>query len=174
MQSFEFNVVHRPSARMGHVDALSRLFGVLVVEDNPFEWNLMILQNKDAKIKDIANKLENAKDPQYELRNSLVYKKHSDKLLFLLPEKMEQHVLFRYHNEMGHVGASKMLDNIRNTYWFPEIRKKCNEHIKNCLKCISFSPTSGKVEGSLHPIPKGRIPFEIIHVTWGRSISKLL
>lgn len=50
LQNFDYKIVHRSSTRMGHVDALSRSFGILVVEDNPFEWNLTILHNKDPKI----------------------------------------------------------------------------------------------------------------------------
>jgi len=36
--------------------------------------------------------------------------------------------------------------------------------VRHCLKCISFSPLSGKREGHLHPIPKGNLPFETIHI----------
>lgn len=61
---------------------------------------------------------------------------------------MENHVLFRYHNEMNHIGADKIIDTIRRTvYWFPQIREKCKNHVKHCLKCVSFSPPSGKSEG---------------------------
>jgi len=34
-------------------------------------------------------------------------------------------------------------------------------HIGNCLRCVAFSPKSGKEEGLLHSIPKGNVPFEI-------------
>jgi len=44
---------------MKHIDALSRSFGILAIEDNPFEWNLMVLQTKDPNIKRLINKLEN-------------------------------------------------------------------------------------------------------------------
>jgi len=57
-----------------------------------------------------------------------------------------EHVLFRYHNKMGHVGTNKMIENIRATYWFPNIRQKYEEHVRHCLKCILFSPGSGKAE----------------------------
>jgi len=128
LQNFDFKVVHRPGTRMGHVDALSRSFGVLVVEDNPFEWNLTVLQCRDPTIKDISQKLESAEDPNYELRNGLVYKKQGTDLLFVVPELMIRHVLYRYHDEMGHVGSGKMIDAIRRTYWFPRIRERCEEH----------------------------------------------
>lgn len=143
-----------------------------MVEHNPFEWNLIVLQGSDPTIKEIALKLESTEDSQYELRNGLVYKKHEERLLFLVPERMENHVLFRYHNEMGHMRSGKMIDAIRRTYWFPRIREKCEEHIRYCLKCISFSPTCGKLEGYLHPIPKGNLPFETIHVDHFGPVDK--
>lgn len=82
----------------------------------------------------------------------------------MVPSKMENHVLFHYHNEMGHVGISKMIELIKNTYWFPQIKEKCENHIQNCLKCIAFSPSSGKTEGTLYRIPKGNMPFMTIHI----------
>lgn len=59
---------------MGHVDALSRSFGILLIEDNPFEWNLSICQSKNPKISVIANKLGKTEDPIYEMRNGIIYK----------------------------------------------------------------------------------------------------
>lgn len=37
-------------------------------------------------------------------------------------------------------------------------------YIANCLKCIAYSPDAGQKEGVLHPIPKGNLPFETLHV----------
>jgi len=149
---------------MKHVDALSRSFAILVVEDNPFEWNLTISQQRDPFIKEIAQRLEKTNDPQYEMRNGLIYKKKENELLFVIPAKMEKNVLFHYHNEMGHVGVEKMIESIRRTYWIPRIKEKCEEHVRQCLKCISFEPMSGKREGYLHPIPKGSAPFNTLHI----------
>lgn len=44
------------------------------------------------------------------------------------------------------------------------MRAKANSYVRNCLKCIAFTPKSGKIEGLLNPIPKGNVPFETIHV----------
>lgn len=71
---------------------------------------LLVLQGRNPRIKAMAQRLESEEDQQYELRNGLVYKKHGSNLLFLVPEQMEGHVLFRYHNEMGHVGSSKIIE----------------------------------------------------------------
>ena len=53
MQSYDYETEHRPANRMQHVDTLSRAFNVLVIEDNPFEWNLSVCQNQDPKIVEI-------------------------------------------------------------------------------------------------------------------------
>jgi len=47
-----------------------------------------------------------------------------------------------------------------------------NCHIKKCLKCIAFSPINGKVEGLIHSIPKGNVPFNILHVDHLGPIDK--
>lgn len=172
LQCYDFEIVHRPGNRMTHVDALSRSFGILVVEDNPFEWNLSICQSQDPKISAIASRLEKVNDPQYELRNGIVYKKQGGDLLFFVPERMESHVLFRYHNEMGHLAIGKTTEAIRRTYWFPKMRDKVDNHIRNCLKCISFTPSSGKIEGYMNPIPKGTMPFETLHIDHLGPIDK--
>lgn len=44
------------------------------------------------------------------------------------------------------------------------MKAKIRTHIQNCIKCISFSKPSGKVEGFIYGIPKGNVPFEVVHV----------
>lgn len=48
----------------------------------------------------------------------------------------------------------------------------CNTFDKNCLKCISFSSPSGKLEGYLNPIPNGNIPFETLRVDHYGPVNK--
>ncbi|KMQ83578.1 hypothetical protein RF55_19624 [Lasius niger] len=78
---------------MAYVDALSRSFGILVIDDNLFEWNLTVLQGRDPRIRAMAQRLESEEDQQYELRSGLVYKMHGTNLLFLVHEQMEGHVV---------------------------------------------------------------------------------
>ena len=44
------------------------------------------------------------------------------------------------------------------------MRKKVKIYIGNCLRCIEFSPFSGKAEGYLHSIKKDNVPFRTIHI----------
>lgn len=44
------------------------------------------------------------------------------------------------------------------------MKKKVEKHLKSCLKCIAFTPNSGKPEGTLHNIPQSDVPFATIHI----------
>ena len=96
------------------------------------------------------------------MRNGLIYRKHNNGILFYVPEKMENHIL-KNHDELGYFGAEKTTKAISN-YWFSNIVEKVKVYVANCLKCIAFSPSAGKGEGRLNPIPKGETPFSTYHV----------
>ena len=165
LQQYDYEIEHRPGAKLCHVDALSRCHSVLVLEANTFEQTLSIKQDRDPDIREIREVLETGEDKFYELRDGLVYRKIKNReLLFYVPLSMEDNVIRTCHDDIGHVGVGKVVENISRVYWFPRMREKVKRYVSNCLKCVEFSPTSGKQEGFLHPVPKGGLPFQAIHV----------
>jgi len=72
---------------------------------------------------------------------------------------------------MGHVEVDKMVDSITKSYWFLNIRRKAQNHVVNCPKCIAFSKKSGKTEGFLHSNPKGANPFKVIQIDHNGPIN---
>lgn len=164
LQNFNYRVEHRASTRMSHVDALSRNTNILVISDDPFEIALASAQQNDAIIKDIVSKLEKSESSLYELNNGLVYRKNKDNLLFYVPGNMESRIIQTHHDNLCHVGTAKCYEYLRKSYWFPDMKNKIKAHIATCLKCIYYSPISGKVEGRLHNIPKGEAPFDTLHI----------
>lgn len=172
LEAFDMTLEHRSGDKMRHVDALSRATNIMIVEDNTFESNLIICQNRDQKIKDLRQKLEKQEDKLFEMRNGLIYRKRNNEILFYVPEQMENHIFRKYHDELGHFGVDKTVESILNNYWFPNFKEKAKIYISNCLKCIAFSPSTGKGEGSLNPIPKGETPFVTYHVDHLGPIDK--
>jgi len=47
-------------------------------------------------------------------------------------------VIYKYHNELEHIGRDKMMDAIFKTLWFKNMKVKCSSHIDNCLICVAF------------------------------------
>lgn len=163
-QEYDYTLEHREGSKMSHVDGLSRSNGILVIEDNSFEFSLALCQGRDAKIKALFKELEQKEHKIFELRNGLIYKKRGENLLFYVPRDMEPNILYKYHDEMGHIGIDKVCEIVQRHYWFPNLKKKVTTHVRNCLKCIAFSPTSGKVERKLHGESKEGTPFEVMHI----------
>jgi len=144
-----------------------------VLEGSTFEKTLSVCQDRDDEILKIRNSLEKGDVKYYELRNGLVYRKDkTKKLLFYVPRFMESNVIRTCHDDLGHVGIDKVIENIARVYWFPRMREKVRDHILNCLRCIKFSPSTGKTEGYLHSIPKESLPFDTVHVDHLGSLEK--
>jgi len=43
----------------------------------------------------------------FEMKNGLAYRKHQRQILFYVPAALESSVMYKYHNEMSHVGPKK-------------------------------------------------------------------
>lgn len=164
LQNFNYELEHREGNKMKHVDALSRINSILILEENTFEQNLSIAQNLDQNIVSLKEVLGTKEDKNFELRNGLVYKKFKNKILFYVPQAMESQVIQNCHDQLGHLGENKTVEYILRSYWFPELREKVKLYIKNCLKCLTYSPVYGNSEGILHSIPKGDKPFLTLHI----------
>lgn len=164
LQNFDYTTEHREGKRMAHVDSLSRINFVYAINDNSLENNLIITQSRDKNIVKIRELLDKSEQKFFVMRNGIVYRKQNDLILFNVPEEMEKNVIFKYYDESGHLASEKTYKLIKRNYWFPEMKKKIVEHIKNCCKCIAFNPITGKKEGLVHTIPKGDKTFETLHI----------
>lgn len=99
LQNYDYVLEHRPICT-----------NILILEPNTFEENLIIFQGKDIKLVELKETLEKTEHNLYEMRIGVFYKKkQGSSLLFYVPSDMEYHVLYKYHEEMGHVGIDKKL-----------------------------------------------------------------
>jgi len=108
----------------------------------------------------------------YEMRNGLIYRKKGNRVLFFVPRAMEQDLLHKYHNDFGHFRTDKTLALLQEAYWFPNMKAKVQNYIRNCTKCIAFSKISGKTEGFMYSIPKDNVSFMTIHVEHFGSVDR--
>lgn len=166
LRNYDYSLEHLSGEQMKHADALSRKSHILVITENTFEQNLAILQNLDSEIVAIRQKLEQSQDKYYELNNGLVYRKDKNASLFYVPASMERNVIIAAYKEVGHQGINKTTDYLGTVYWFPKMKSKVQEEINTCMKCITYSTVKNRVEGKLHSIDKGKIPFDTLHIDY--------
>ncbi|XP_011701332.1 PREDICTED: uncharacterized protein K02A2.6-like [Wasmannia auropunctata] len=162
LQNYQFELVHRASGKMMHVDCLSRHFGTVCMLN--IEDELMYKQLMDPKLKEIATELEFKENKYFVLIDGLLFRHVQDKQLFVVPESMIHHVIRIYHDEMGHVGADKTVQGILAHYWFPCLRHRVKQYIENCVTCLGYAIAAGKAEGEMELVDSGKVPMSMIHV----------
>lgn len=149
LQEFDCSFEYRPGTRMAHVDALSRnpvnpalpethVLDVLTVEKD--DW-ISTVQMVDDEIKSIKTILENPDidkivDVQnnYCLKNDRVFRKIDNDLRWVVPKSVRWQVLKMNHDDVGHFGFEKTLARIKQSYWFPKLRRFVK---KNMFRLVS-------------------------------------
>lgn len=171
LQNYKFKVVHRPGARMAHVDALSRT--VALVDKLSLEKELEYRQLQDPVLKIIAENLETSEtNDKYELHNGLIYRKGADKPRFAIPEAMVENIIRIYHDDMAHCGVEKTVQGILSNYWFRSIRKRVQNHVDNCLTCLMANAATNTREGEMQLVDHPQQPFQVVHADHFGPITK--
>lgn len=124
---------------MQHVDGLSRVIGIFVVEDNTFVVNLSVSQGPNSEIAQIKELLEKSEHQFFEMWNGLVYRKYGEKLFFVAAG-MINHVIRKCSEDMGHLAVDKTCGAIKVDYWFPKMKERVCEYVRGCVKCIALNP----------------------------------
>ena len=127
---YDFDVIHRPGKRMAHVDALSRAPVCNLITDN----ELITASNRDLSSKskycspiDVITNINQSviRTERSELRaqtDCLSTTSHNGRDLKQVPPSLVLQVLIDFHDKSGHPGIRKTLLQIRNQYFWPEMK----------------------------------------------------
>lgn len=99
----------------------------------------------------------------YEVRNGVSCRMVNDNLVMMVPRKMQVQVVQQAH-ERGHFGVNKTELIVKEDYWFTGLRELVEKVVMNCLSCTLAERKSGKSDGFLSPIDKGRLPLDTYHI----------
>jgi len=114
LQNYRFELVHRSSDKMKHVDCLSR--NIVTINVITAEDELMYKQLTDVKLKELAENVELRGSKYFTIINGLLFRNYKDKNLFVIPESMVNSVIRMSHDDMGHVGVEKTMHGILSHY----------------------------------------------------------
>ncbi|KAK9738072.1 Integrase zinc binding domain [Popillia japonica] len=167
LQEYDFDIEHRCGGHMVHVDALSRHPTGEAKESDAAALTVLSLQ--DPKLVEIRNTL--ARQPQnntekqmhtdYKLNRNRLYRKTDSGTKWVVPKGIRWRVIKGCHDDMGHFGYDKTLEQLKQYYWFPKIAKKVRSYLSSCIECAYHK---GKPEGQLYNIERVPIPFHTAHI----------
>nr|CAI5836698.1 unnamed protein product [Callosobruchus analis] len=179
---FNFTVEYRPGSRMAHVDALSRNpvegndesetnVDLLSINISEADW-VLSAQLTDDRCKFLYQVLSDRPTDmesrniheEYTLKDNRIFKITRNGPRWVVPRNARRAVTAYYHDSAGHFALEKTLSAISQNYWFPQMRKYIDRHIRCCLACAYNKEPSGKRPGLLHPIEKIPIHMDTIHI----------
>ncbi|CAH2093270.1 unnamed protein product [Euphydryas editha] len=170
IQEYDISVEYRPGERMKHVDALSRnpIDAVNINRLEIADW-FYTIQYQDDKLKSLIDQL-NSKSAGPDIVNNYVildnrlYRKTLNGNRLVVPGPARWKIVQMHHDEIGHVGLKRCTDLIKKEFWFPKMTRFIRKYVTSCLHCAYGKGEHGKKEGMLHPIPKPKEPFRMVHI----------
>ncbi|GFV18984.1 retrovirus-related Pol polyprotein from transposon 17.6 [Trichonephila clavipes] len=73
LEEFDYEVCHRPSRQMKHVDALSR-YPIMMISSHDITQKIKEAQNKDEFISQLKSAIKITPSAEYSLKNEILYK----------------------------------------------------------------------------------------------------
>lgn len=139
-----------------------------------FEEEMRAVQAEDEDIARRLNALrknperrtgpERAAAEGFEECQGLLYRRESDRFLYVVPSHHRKAIVIRAHDCQGHFGVERTVDNIRRYCWFSRMRRFVSDHVHRCIPCLAHKRNAGKQPGLLNTIPIPNEPFEWVHV----------
>lgn len=118
IQEYRFTVEHKPGKNLAHVDALSRnsIASLTTLRIDSEDWFLAIQLQEDS-IQQIVSQLASKKASDlfhdYKLQNNRLYRKTLQGYRLVIPKSAQFRLLQKYHDEIGHVGFVKCVEQLK-------------------------------------------------------------
>lgn len=143
----------------------------MTVQDDSNDW-VYTMQLQDEKLNHVIGvllgKIKSDQHKQikteFVLQNRRLYRKTPEGLKFVVPKAVRWRIVKNLHDDVGHYGLDKTIDRVKQTFWFPLMRKYIREYIAACTECCYNKTKGGKPEGSLHYGIVEPVPFRQIHI----------
>lgn len=164
LEEFDYIIEHRPGKSMIHVDALSRNpLPVCMTIDERDTLTVKFRQAQQDDVKKIFEAIEKRAIDGYIIKNGLLFKKHNEDILLVVPKSMRSQIVRQAH-EQGHFLVAKTEALLLRDYWMPNIKPKIEKITKNCVAYILAERKQGRQEGYLNTIEKGDLPLDTYHI----------
>jgi transposase InsO family protein len=139
-----------------------------------FSWTrLRTEQRRDSSIQHLIANLRNKPQHQsFRFRDGMLFKilHRNGRTLIVpyIPSSLISELLYTHHDHplSGHFGIMRTWHNLRNKYYWPNMKHVITQYIKSCRKCSQFNVTRQKPPGLLHPIEPPDDVFRIIGMDW--------
>ncbi|HBK71150.1 MAG TPA: hypothetical protein DDZ39_05755 [Flavobacteriaceae bacterium] len=170
LQEYDIDIKYRQGKANANADFLSRM-------DEPVQCMVSMLANFDKNellqaqradkglfyiIEDTANIQNNSfANPRYELQSRILKYVTGNKVLTVIPDKLQEKIIKEYHDGPmgGHLSAKKTISAIGNRYYWKNLKDDVKEWCKTCNICLRRKGRAPS-RALLKPISSPSTPME--------------
>ena len=159
MLEYNFKIQYKPGSENTAPDFLSR--NPVSAVDINYD-HLVKMQRDDPLISDLIIKLQNSQLPLH-YRSKLILKNHilyyaapNARPRIFAPKEIQGEILQAYHASLlgGHMGIFKTSQRIIEKYYWPNIIKDVEYHVRHCIPCQQSKVGSRHARPPLQPLPQ--------------------
>ena len=154
---FNYNLDCVKQAEMIHAMNTSHY----LVDMSPSE--IVAAQENDPILKTLRESIELM--PEIIIKEGMMYCKHEEKMLLLIPESLKTKLLEGYHNHPygGDLSKDKLYPQLKVRFYWEGMEKDVQYHTRNCIECLKVKTRAPLSHGLLRPIVVER-PFQLVGV----------
>ena len=194
IQSYDFNIVHRPGRLHSNADTLSRnpqkgeenLFAIssqdfsqMQRKDNyAGQWIRFLTHNSKPEDKNLAVKFEREKDQHFIAEDGCIFRRFRGKQgmtrkQLIVPKTMVGQLLVKFHDNplSGHPGFFRTYRKIQMSYFWPTMKSDIKRHVRHCKDCARFKSTKPATKTPLKSIETER-PLQIVAMDFAGPLLK--
>ena len=81
-------------------------------------------------------------------------------------KKLREEILREHHDpaDIEHPGQHRMMELIKRTYWWPELKEDVKKYVQGCFKCQQNKVQYQRKAGELHPLEIPQGPWQKISI----------
>lgn len=95
--------------------------------------------------------------------DGLLWRRTNDRMQLVVPESMKPLVYKYLHEEMGHLGADRMVGLARERFFWPKMRQEMEHHVTHVCSCIKRKKPNRVTRTPLQSIETSA-PFEMLSI----------
>ena len=194
IQSYNFDVIHRPGRLHSNADTLSRNlpkgedslleisvqnFRQLQKEDSyAGQWIRFLVDNINPGEKALLAKFERERHSHFIAEDGCVYRKITEKSgrirkQFIVPKKMIGQILLKFHDNplSAHPGFFRTYRKIQMSYFWPTMKSDIKRHVRLCKDCVRFKSAKPATKTPLKSIEAER-PLQIVAMDFVGPLPK--
>ena len=157
LQSFDFDIIHRPGRENIVADALSRrpdysfsAITWLTAEEGLLQ-QVKLASQSDPEYQRVLAHVKASKRTDFTLTEELLYKGGR---LYVPQGEMRSRLLVEAHDAplSGHLGRDKTYHRLHRVFYWPRMHQMVFEYCRTCPSCQSIKPSHQKPMGLLQPL----------------------